>query len=120
MAVAQSLEHLEQDLNKKILSGDALDAFEEYYADDIVMQEGSDEPFVGKRTNREREKEFFSKVTELRALELEEVAVGDDVTMSLWHYDFTHEDWGDQDFDQVAIRHWRDGEVVRERFVKTS
>lgn len=116
--VAESLETLEKDLNRKILSGEALEAFDEYYADDVVMQEGADEPFVGKRTNREREEDFFSNVTELRALELKDVTVGDDVTMSLWHYDFTHEEWGDQAYDQVAVRHWRDGEVVRERFFK--
>ena len=116
--VAQNLEMLENDLNQKILSGEALDAFEEYYADDVVMQEGSDDPFVGKETNREREKDFFSSVTELRALELKDVAIGEDVTMSVWHFDFTHEEWGEQAYDQVAVRHWRDGEVVRERFFK--
>ena len=111
----------EQELNQMILEGKALDAFEKFYAEDVVMQEGADEPFEGKETNRQREKDFFGAVTELRALDLKEVAVGDGVTMSTWHYDFTHEEYGDQAFDQVAIRHWdEDGRVVRERFIKAA
>lgn len=113
-----NLTELENDLNRKILAGDAMDAFEEHYAENVVMQEGSEEPTVGKERNRRREESFFSGVTELRAMELKEVAVGEDVTMSTWRYDFTHEDWGDQSYDQVAVRYWKDGQIVRERFYK--
>ena len=35
---------LDQALNEAILSGKALEAFERYYADDVVMQENSVEP----------------------------------------------------------------------------
>jgi ketosteroid isomerase-like protein len=112
------LAELENDLNAKILSGAALEAFDEYYAPDCTMQEGSDEPFVGKDLNRKREEDFFSSVTELRALELKDVAIGDGVTMSTWHFDVTIEGVGPVAFDQVAVRHWEDGQVVKERFFK--
>lgn len=113
-----TLAELEKDLNQAIMDGDALEAFDDFYAEDVVMQEGSDEPFIGKERNRRREQEFFSKVSEVRNLKVTDWAVGDGVTMSTWHFDITHEEWGEQTFDQVAVRHWRDGKVVKERFFK--
>ena len=44
-----------KDLNQMILEGKMMDAFEKYYADDVVMQEINMEPVVGKDANRERE-----------------------------------------------------------------
>lgn len=41
-----------QDLYARILGGDILGAFEDYYADDLVMQEPGMEPRVGKALNR--------------------------------------------------------------------
>lgn len=114
----KTLSEMEQDLNAKILAGQALEAFDEYYADACVMQEGADEPFVGKALNRKREEDFFAAVTEVRALDVKDVAIGDDVTMSTWHFDVTIEGVGDVAFDQVAVRTWRDGKIVKERFFK--
>jgi hypothetical protein len=116
-----SIRAKEDDLNQKILGGKALDAFEEYYADDVVMKEGNEDRFEGKNTNRDREKDFFSSVERLNALELRSVAYGDGVTVSEWHYDFVHTDWGHQKFDQVAVRRWNDnGLVAEEQFYKAA
>ena len=117
-SATMTLAEMEQDLNDKILSGDALAAFDEYYADTCIMQEGSDEPFVGKALNRKREEDFFAAVTEVRALSVQDVAVGDGVTMSTWHFDVTIDGVGDVVFDQVAVRYWEDGKIARERFFK--
>ncbi len=42
------------DLNNKVLQGKALDAFEEYYAENVTMRENNDPPTVGKDANRKR------------------------------------------------------------------
>ena len=42
-------------LNARILGGDILGAFEEYYADDVVMSENAGEPRTGKDENRKYE-----------------------------------------------------------------
>ena len=39
--------------------GKMLDAFEKYYAEDVVMQENNEAPRVGKDTNRKFEQEFL-------------------------------------------------------------
>ncbi len=41
-----------KDLNQMVLEGKMMDAFEKYYADDVVMQKMNMEPTVGKDANR--------------------------------------------------------------------
>lgn len=115
---ATSLQTLESDLNTMIQSGQILEAFEKYYAEDIVMQDQGFDPWVGKDLNREREKDFVSKITDFRQGEMVHSAIGDDVTMSVWQFDYTHEDWGVMKYEQVAVRHWQDGQIVLERFYR--
>ncbi len=112
------LAELEAELNAMIQNGRILEAFEAFYADGCVMQDQGFEPWIGKELNREREKDFVSKITEFRAGAMTDGAVGDGVTYSTWHFDYTHEEWGEVKYDQVAVRHWQDGKVVRERFYR--
>lgn len=107
-----------EDLNNLVLGGEALEAFDKYYADDCVMQEDNMEPVRGKAENRAHEEEFLNAVTEFRSAEVKAVAVGDGVTMVEWHFDYTHAEWGDMKYDQVAVQRWRDGQIVHERFYK--
>jgi hypothetical protein len=98
------------------LSGKAMDAFEKYYADDVVMQENELPPTVGKEANRKREHEFFANVSEFRGAEVKAVTVGDGVAMMEWFYDYTHNEWGERSYHQVAVQRWRDGKIIHERF----
>lgn len=104
------------DIKNLVLQGKAMEAFEKYYGDDVVMQENELPPTVGKEANRQRELEFFSKVTEFRGLELKGVAFGEDVIFSEWAADYTHQDWGKRTYSQVSVQRWKDGKVVHERF----
>lgn len=114
------LTRLETELNEMILDGRILDAFEKFYADDCTLQEGTEDPIVGKDANRAREKMFVEGITEFRGAALHDVAIGDNVTMSVWHFDYTHGEWGSHTYDQVAVRKWRDGKIVDERFYKAA
>ena len=112
----KAIADLDAELNKAILEGSALEAFETHYADDVVMQENDAEPTVGKDANRVRENEFFAAITEFRGAKLLSTGVGENVTFSHWYFDFTHRDWGERDYRQVAVRQWKDGKIVRETF----
>lgn len=103
-------------LNQLVLQGRAMDAFERYYDEQVVMQENAGVPTVGKAANRERELEFYGNVTELRAIRVLDVAAGENVTMVVWHYDYTHQQWGEKAYTQVSVQHWRDDRIVREQF----
>ena len=107
---------LDDELNKQILSGDALAAFESFYADDVVMQENSDEPRVGKDVNRKLEQDFFSSIEQFHGAKVLGSAVNGDISYSEWEYDFTPKGGKRLKLTQVAARRWRNGKVVHERF----
>lgn len=104
------------DLNDLVLQGRALEAFEKYYHDDVVMQENNSAPTIGKEANRRREIDFFSAITEFRNANPLKVTVGENVTMVQWHYDYTHRDWGVRNYSQVSVQEWKDGKIIREQF----
>ncbi len=107
---------LDQALNGAILSGKALEAFEQYYAEDVVMQENSDEPRLGKEANRKAEIEFFSSLAEFHEGKLLSSAVSGDVTYGEWFMDVTFKNGFRLKLAQVAVRRWKDGQIVNERF----
>ena len=46
----------------------------------------------------------------------EAVAVGEDITTVIWHYDYTHREWGIRNYKQVSVQHWKNGKIVKEQF----
>lgn len=104
------------ELNSLVLSGKALDAFEKFYHEDVVMQENEAVPTVGKAANLQREKEFFGNITEFRGAEVKGIAIGDNLTTVIWSYDYTHKEWGVRKYTQVSVQHWQGGQIIREQF----
>lgn len=104
------------ELKEMFVEGKGLEAFDKFYADDVVMQENEQEPTVGKEANRNREEEFFQKVTEVRKAVPLNVAVGENCTMVEWDFDYTHEDWGIRNYRQVSVQEWKDGKIIKETF----
>ena len=115
-ATATSVEQLDKQLNDDVLSGKAMEAFEQYYAEDVVMQENSEEPRRGKAANRKAEEEFFASVESFNGGSVKARAVNGDVTFSEWEYDITFKGGNRIKMNQVAVRHWKDGKIVSERF----
>jgi ketosteroid isomerase-like protein len=107
---------LDKKLNDAILGGKAMEAFEELYADDVVMQENSDPEFRGKDLNRKREIEFFSSVEAWHGGAVTASAVNGDVSFSEWTMEITMKGVGRIKMDQVAVRRWKNGKIVHERF----
>ena len=107
---------LDKELNDAVLSGKALEAFDRLYADGVVMQENSNEPFLGKAFNRQREEEFFSSIAEFHGAEVLSSAAAGEVSFSEWMMEVTFKDGTRKKLEQVAVRRWKDGQVVREVF----
>lgn len=108
------------DLNDLVLQGKALEAFEKYYHDDVIMQENENIPTIGKEANLNREKEFFASITEFRGAKPLKITVGENVSMVQWHYDYTHKDWGIRNYTQVSVQEWKDGKIIKEQFFYSS
>ena len=116
MTARDDLAALEAELNALLLAGRPMDAFERFYAEDIVMQENSDPPVVGKQRNRAREQAFFGAIASFERIELLGSAAGDGVTYSEWIYEILLRDGRRLTMNEVAARRWRDGQVIHERF----
>ena len=116
MTARDDLAALEAELNALLLAGRPMDAFERFYAEDIVMQENSDPPVVGKQRNRAREQAFFGAIASFERIELLGSAAGDGVTYSEWIYELVLRDGRRLTMNEVAARRWREGQVIFERF----
>lgn len=112
MNISQKVEKL----NEMILNGSALEAFEEFYHEDVVMSENGQDERVGKDACRAFEKDFFSKIVAFNGAEVKNVAIGDNVSMVEMFMDYEHSEWGHKVFTQVAVQEWKDGLIVRETF----
>ncbi len=106
-----------KDLNELVLEGRLIEAFEKYYHDDVEMQENDLPPTVTKKANRQRELEFLNNVVEFRAAEVKGMAVDEDLSTVIWHYDYTHKEWGVRKFTQVSVQQWKDGKIIKEKFI---
>ena len=114
--MSAEIQALENELNAMIVGRQHREAFERFYADDCTMQENSEPPTRGKEANRERETQFFAMLHEFHSIELLGSAVGDDISFSEWCNEMTLEGIGRVKTEQIAVRRWRDGRVVSERF----
>ena len=106
----------EAELNALVLQGRILDAFEQFYAEDVVMQENSATPVAGKAANRERERQFLESIEQFHHAALLGSATAGDRSYSEWLMDVTFKGGVRVKLEQVAVRRWRDGQIVHERF----
>jgi hypothetical protein len=112
----EQIERSLHELNRMVIEGKLLDAFDKYYHEDVSMQENENPPVSGKAANRERELEFLSNVVEFRNAAVQAVAAGNDLSFVVWTYDYTHKEWGTRSYTQVSFQQWQDGKIIREQF----
>jgi ketosteroid isomerase-like protein len=105
-----------QDLFRYVREGRILDAMNEFYDKDTVMQENANPPTKGLAANIEREKQFLSMVKEWKGFDVPTTGVGDGVTFYENAVDFIATDGKPVHMEQVAVQKWRNGKIVHERF----
>jgi len=105
-----------QDLLAYIQGGRILDAINEFYAEDVVMQENTQSPTVGRQANFDREARFLSTVKEWRGFEIISRGAGDNATFYETVMDWISTDGTPVHVEQVVVAKWRDGKIVHERF----
>jgi len=104
------------DLLTYIQAGRLLDAINEFYAEDVVMQENTQPPTVGRQTNLERERHFLSTVKEWRGFEVISQGAGNNVTFYETVMDWIGTDGTPVHVEQFVVAKWHDGKIVHERF----
>lgn len=114
------MSYLEQitDIYDHIAEGNAMNAFEEYYHEDVVMVLEDGTSVEGKDENREREKEFFAGVDQFHGMDVKSVTSNEEngSTAVECVMDVTFKGGDRMDIEQVAVQQWEGDQIVRERF----
>ncbi len=113
-----SLLEKEQELQKMVAEGQMMEAFEKFYADDVVMVEPMTGETAGKEANRKREEEWMSALAEVHGGGVNSIAANDDQSTTLtetWG-DFSFKDGNRAKIEEVSVKKWKDGKIVHERF----
>jgi hypothetical protein len=105
-----------EDLFSYIREGRILDAINEFYAEETVMQENNLPPTVGREANLEREKQFLSTVKEWKGFEVKTKGAGSDVTFYETVMDWVATDGSPVHVEQVVVARWQNGKITHERF----
>src|SRR5271154_2562789 len=114
---AENVKAAVEDLIAKVVGGKSVDALDQYYADDVTMQENEQPPRVGKAACRAFEEGFFSKIKALRTNVCDGYVISGNKAFIVYRIDADHSDWGTMKMSEVAIQEWSNGKVVREKFV---
>jgi len=106
-----------QDIYNLMGQGQLLEAFDKYYAENIVMTEprGTRE---GKATCRDYEIQFLSNIQEFHGLDVHSVASDEEnaTTFVESAMDVTFKDGNRVKMEQVAVQKWEGDQIVHERF----
>jgi nitroreductase len=106
----------EDGLNALIVNKDFLGGYDRYYAEDAVLRENSGEPRVGLAANRALEAKFLETIDEVYPPVLVSSLVDGMRSASEWIYEFRFRDGRRVKAEESAMRQWKDGLVVQERF----
>lgn len=112
----EQIEKNVRELINLVENGKALEAFDKFYHDKLVMQENDGEPRIGKKANREFEEWFMANVTHIREYKSTGFLVGSNVSAIAWKVDIDHKAWGVVNMTEINLQEWKDGKIIKETF----
>lgn len=109
----------EKELQTMVNSGQLMEAFEKFYAEDVVLEEPTGDKFVGKAEARKHEEEFLGKVQEFHGAGIKKITANekDATTMAEVWMEVTFKGMDAPiKLEQVAVKQWEGDQVKHERF----
>ncbi len=113
---AANLQQRLNDLINYIRQGKIVEAMNEFYDKDTVMQDNANPPTKGLAANVEREKQFLSGVKEWKGFNVTASGAGDNATFYESTMDFIATNGQPVHLEQVSVAKWKNGKIVHERF----
>lgn len=99
-----------------VRQGRIIDGINEFYADDVVMEEPMYGRTEGKAANLVREQHFVDSVKEFKGFAVPRMAIGEDTAFYENVMDWVGQDGTEYHLEQVSVQTWKDGKIVHERF----
>lgn len=106
---ATTLHQRLQGLLDHIRGGKIIEAMNEFYDHETVMQDNANPPTKGLAANIEREKQFLSGVKEWKGFDVKASAAGDHVTFYECTMDFIATNGQPVHMEQVSVAKWKNG-----------
>lgn len=106
---------LDAQLNRMIIDGKSAEAFERFYDENVVAQENDEPARHGRARWMQSRHQMEQSIRQFHARMLSHAANGD-VSFSEWEFDVELEGTGVMKMVRVAVRRWKNGRVVSERF----
>lgn len=113
-----SLMNTVKDFVHKVDNGQMMEAFEQYYADDVELIEATGETFKGKDTQRKRLAEWGESIEEFHGSGTTAITVNEEsghAMIETWG-DMTFKGGGRMRMEEVQVQKWENGQIVHERF----
>lgn len=111
-----SLKERVDELNAYIAQEKILEAMDEFYAEDVVMQENRNPPTVGRAANIVREKQFLAQLKEFKAYNVLGVGLGEDISFIESELEFINVQDQYIKMSQTAVQRWKGDRIWHERF----
>ncbi|MEO1022191.1 MAG: SnoaL-like domain-containing protein [Bacteroidota bacterium] len=107
-----------QDIYNKLGTGHLLEAFEQYYHEDVVMEESNGEKHEGKAINRTREEQFVGSIAEFHGFGVDSITSNETEgkTVVVSWMDVSFKDGNRIRMEQAAVQYWEGDHIIREKF----
>jgi predicted RNA-binding protein len=109
----------EKELQTMVNTGKLLDAFEKFYAEDVVMVEATGDKIIGKEAARKHENEFLGKIEAFHGAGILKITSNESeaTTMSEVWMELTFKGMDAPiRMEQVTVKQWEGDQVKHERF----
>jgi hypothetical protein len=90
--------------------------YEQFYDENVVVQENMQPPRVGRALSIERQKLMNANVKEIHDFKIGAVLVDGDRSMVEMHLDATTQDGYRIHIEEVGLQTWKDGRIIHERY----
>jgi ketosteroid isomerase-like protein len=90
--------------------------YEQFYDENVVVQENMQPPRVGRAISIERQKLMNANIKEIHNFKIGAVLVDGDRSMVEMHLDATTKDGHHIQIEEVELQTWKDGRIIHERY----
>ncbi len=97
-------------------SGAFVEAIEEFYTEDAVMQENSEPPRIGRERLVAHERRVMASTAAVEAKLVDGFFVNGDRVVIHWRFEFLHKNGRRVVLDELAYQLWRGDRIATERF----
>ena len=105
-----------QQLINYVEEGRFLDAYREFYHDEVAVQENSEIPRIGLAASLEREQQFLAMVVDFHEISAKSFLVDGDKAAIRWNFEATLTNGRRMKRDEVSLQRWDGEKIISEVF----